>query len=160
MKASREDRLPVKVGVYCSAGAELPSFATEGAAAMDVRACLPPDTMVRILPGSRMLIPTGLQLQIPKGFYISVRPRSGLALKKGLILPNAPGTIDSDYRGELKILVANIDREETIEIQHADRIAQIILGKSNSWIWEESSSGFSTSSTKRGGDGFGSTGLV
>ena len=152
---------PPKVKAYkLSSAAILPQRATPGSAALDVYACLPPDTVCTLLPGRRMAIPTGLQLAIPDGYYISVRPRSGLALKSGLCLPNAPGTIDSDYRGELQILVANIDLEKDIVIEHGQRIAQILLEEIVVFEWEEASEALSTKETQRGRAGFGSTGLV
>jgi dUTP pyrophosphatase len=105
-------------------GLELPAYATEGAAGCDLRAAVGPPLVIP--PGGRVLVPTGLAVAIPDGFEGQVRMRSGLALKKGLILPNAPGTIDSDYRGELCVLVANIG-SEAAEIARGDRIAQLVF---------------------------------
>lgn len=106
------------------AGLGLPEYATPGAAGCDLRAAV--SATLSIAPGERVLVPTGLALAIPEGFEGQVRMRSGLALRKGLILPNAPGTIDSDYRGELCVLVANIGAE-AVEITRGDRIAQLIF---------------------------------
>jgi dUTP pyrophosphatase len=105
----------------------LPSYESSGSAGADVRACLVGDKLV-IAPHERILIPTGLAMEIPKGFEIQVRPRSGISLKTGLMIVNSPGTIDSDYRGELKIIVGNISTKEEI-IKHGDRIAQLVLAK-------------------------------
>lgn len=105
-------------------GLGLPEYATPGAAGCDLRAAV--SATLSIAPGERVLVPTGLALAIPEGFEGQVRMRSGLALRKGLILPNAPGTIDSDYRGELCVLVANIGAE-AVEITRGDRIAQLIF---------------------------------
>jgi len=106
------------------AGLPLPEYATPGAVGCDLRAAVP--EKITIAPGERVLVPTGLALAIPEGFEGQVRMRSGLALRQGLILPNAPGTIDSDYRGELCVLVANIGAEP-VEIARGDRIAQLIF---------------------------------
>ena len=149
-----------KVKVYRAPGAQLPKYATSGSAAMDVHACLPPDTTCKLHPGDRMSIPTGLYFEIPRGYFISIRPRSGLALKQGLCLPNAPGTIDSDYRGELKILVANFDPKKTIEIGHGDRIAQLLLERTQSFTWDEIDEPSALGASARGEQGFGSTGLA
>ncbi len=141
-------------------GATIPKLATPGSAALDVYSCLPPDTIVRIAPGTRICIPTGLQFEIPPGYFISIRPRSGLALKAGLCLPNAPGTIDADYRGELQILVANMDPKNVIEIHHGERIAQLLLEKRVDFLWQESEKPFSIEGTQRRDGAWGSTGLA
>ncbi len=103
---------------------ELPSYATPGAAGVDLRAAV--STELVVAPGGRTLVPTGIAVAIPQGYEGQVRMRSGLALKKGLILPNAPGTIDSDYRGELCVVVANIGAEPVV-IARGDRIAQLVV---------------------------------
>ncbi len=118
-----EIRVPVQVLPH-GEGLDLPGYATAGAAGCDLRAAL--SATLVIAPGGRTLVPTGLALAIPEGFEGQVRMRSGLALKKGLILPNAPGTIDSDYRGELCVLVANLG-SEPVEIVRGDRIAQLVF---------------------------------
>jgi len=118
-----EIRVPVQVLPH-GEGLDLPAYATEGSAGCDLRAAV--STALVIAPGGRTLVPTGLAVAIPEGFEGQVRMRSGLALKMGLILPNAPGTIDSDYRGELCVLVANIGAEP-VEITRGDRIAQLVV---------------------------------
>ena len=149
-----------KIKVYRASGAKLPRRATAGSAALDVHACLAPDTTCKLEPGQRMAIPTGLYFEIPKGYFISIRPRSGLALKQGLCLPNAPGTIDSDYRGELKILLANFDQEKSVEIEHGDRIAQLLLEKMQNFTWHEIENSTELDPSPRAARGFGSTGLA
>lgn len=104
--------------------AQLPAYMTEQAAGMDLFACL--DESQQLLPGQRCLVPTGIALAIPAGFEGQVRPRSGLAIKKGLSLVNAPGTIDADYRGEVKVVMIN-HGQEPVMIASGDRIAQLII---------------------------------
>jgi dUTP pyrophosphatase len=133
--------------------ASIPSYMSAGAAGCDVCACL--DSALVVKPGQRFAVPTGLSVEIPEGFEIQVRPRSGLAFKKGLTVVNAPGTIDSDYRGEIKVLVINLGNED-VEIVHQDRIAQLVLQKVDQIRWEETES---LNATERGAGGFGSTGL-
>ena len=133
--------------------AEIPAYMSTGAAGCDVQACI--DSTLIIKPGERAAIPTGLSVEIPEGYEIQVRPRSGLAFKKGLTVVNSPGTIDSDYRGEIKILVINLG-SETLEIKHRDRIAQLVLQKVDQIHWEEV---VTLKATVRGTGGFGSTGL-
>ncbi|WP_171101042.1 MULTISPECIES: dUTP diphosphatase [unclassified Ruegeria] len=132
----------------------LPSYETEGAAGADVRANLPDATSVRLEPGARALIPTGLRVEIPQGFEIQVRPRSGLALKHGITLPNTPGTIDSDYRGPLGVIVLNAG-QESFEITHGERIAQLVVAPVVQASFELVDS---LDETERGAGGFGSTG--
>ena len=132
---------------------ELPAYATAGASGMDVRALL--DQAVILQPGERTLIPTGLSLEIPYGFEVQVRPRSGLAIKRGLGLVNSPGTIDADYRGELKIIVINLG-QEPIELQDQERIAQLVVCPVIQAQVEEA---FDLEDTERGAGGFGSTGV-
>lgn len=131
----------------------LPSYQTEGAAGMDVRAWLA-DGSISLKPLERILVQTGLNLQIPEGFEIQVRPRSGLAAKQGITLLNAPGTIDSDYRGELKIILVNLSNEVQ-EIHDGDRIAQLVLAKYETIHWKKSDV---LDATNRAGGGFGHTG--
>ncbi len=102
----------------------LPSYATEGAAGLDLKAALPEPLTLK--PGERGVVPTGLKMAIPQGFEGCVRPRSGLAMKQGLTLTNAPGTIDSDYRGEVKVLVINLGQEPVV-LKRGDRIAQLLI---------------------------------
>jgi dUTP pyrophosphatase len=133
--------------------ATIPSYMSSGAAGCDVCACLESTLVVK--PGERHAIPTGLSVEIPQGYEIQVRPRSGLAFKKGLTVVNAPGTIDSDYRGEVKVLIINLGNE-AVEIANQDRIAQLVLQKVEQIRWEEADS---LNSTERGVGGFGSTGV-
>jgi dUTP pyrophosphatase len=130
----------------------LPRYMTPGAAGMDVFAAN--RDPVTILPMGRALIPTGVSVELPDGFEAQMRPRSGLALKKGLTLPNSPGTIDPDYRGEIKIIVANIGAEP-VTIACGDRIAQMIISRFERADWEES---VELSDTGRSTGGFGHTG--
>ncbi len=125
---------------------------TEGAAGCDVMACL--DKPLDLPVGAREAVPTGLKMEIPVGFEIQVRPRSGLALKKGVTVVNAPGTIDSDYRGELKVLLVNLGQLPAC-IEPGERIAQLVLAKVERSEWQEATE---LSETARGEGGFGSTG--
>ena len=135
-----------------SEGLELPAYATDGAAGMDVVAAEDVD----LAPGARHAVATGLAVAIPPGFEIQVRPRSGLALKHGVTVPNTPGTIDSDYRGELKVIMINLGAEP-FAIRRGDRIAQLVLAPvvRASWLPVEE-----LDETVRGEGGFGSTGGV
>ena len=132
------------------AGLDLPAYGTSGAAGMDVRAA----EAVRLAPGARHAVATGFAMAIPDGYEIQVRPRSGLALKHAISVPNSPGTIDSDYRGELKIILIN-HGEETFEIARGDRIAQLVLAPVVQAKWDEVDE---LDDTERGEGGFGSTG--
>lgn len=133
-------------------GLELPRYATSGAAGMDVLAA----EDVTLTPGMRHAVATGLSLAIPPGYEIQVRPRSGLALKHGISVPNTPGTIDSDYRGELKVIVIN-HGAEPFEIRRGDRVAQLVLAPVTQAAWLEVEE---LDETERGEGGFGSTGGV
>lgn len=132
----------------------LPSYETAGAAGADVRANLPDRGSITLQPGERALVPTGLRVEIPDGYEIQVRPRSGLALKHGITLPNAPGTIDSDYRGPLGVIVLNAG-QEAFEIGHGDRIAQLVVAPVIQARFEMADS---LQELQRGSGGFGSTG--
>lgn len=134
------------------AGLELPAYATDGAAGMDVLAA----EDVTLQPGARHAVATGLAMAIPHGFEIQVRPRSGLALKHGISIPNTPGTIDSDYRGELKVIVIN-HGAEAFDIRRGDRIAQLVLAPVTRAAWLPVDE---LDETVRGEGGFGSTGGV
>lgn len=134
------------------AGLELPAYATDGAAGMDVLAA----EDVTLNPGARHAVATGLAMAIPHGFEIQVRPRSGLALKHGISIPNTPGTIDSDYRGELKVIVIN-HGAEPFDIRRGDRIAQLVLAPVTRAAWLAVDE---LDETLRGEGGFGSTGGV
>lgn len=133
--------------------AMLPSYQTEGAAGMDLCACL--DSTLALAPGAILLVPTGLAVTIPAGFEGQVRARSGLATKHGIGLPNAPGTIDCDYRGELRVALINFSREP-FEITHGMRIAQLVICPVAHAMIEEVGD---LSATARGTGGFGSTGI-
>jgi dUTP pyrophosphatase len=131
-------------------GLPLPAYATSGAAGMDVVSA----EDVVITPGARHAVATGLAVAIPQGFEIQVRPRSGLALKHGITVPNTPGTIDSDYRGELKIILINLGNE-AFAVQRGDRVAQLVLAPVVQAAWDEVAE---LDATDRGAGGFGSTG--
>ncbi len=124
------------------------------AAGLDLHACLEKGERMAIVPGERMLVPTGLAVAIPPGYEGQVRPRSGLALNHGITLPNAPGTIDADYRGELKVILANFGRN-TFVIEHGDRIAQLVIAPVAMLAVVEL---HELPTTDRGSSGFGSTG--
>ena len=134
----------------------LPSYETAGAAGADLRANFPADARdgVTLAPGTRALIPTGLRLAIPDGFEVQIRPRSGLALKHGITLPNSPGTIDSDYRGPLGVIVLNAG-DAPFHIAHGDRIAQMIVAPV---VQAAFTLVDDLDDTARGAGGFGSTG--
>ncbi len=131
----------------------LPAYETLGAAGMDLRAAVGPGGVV-LPPGGRALIPTGLAIALPQGFEAQVRPRSGLALKHGIAQPNSPGTVDSDYRGELKVILIN-HGQEPFNIAHGDRIAQLVIAPVTQAVWVETDR---LDDTARGAGGFGSTG--
>ena len=133
-------------------GLELPAYATQGAAGMDVLAA----EDVVLAPGARHAVATGLALAIPPGFEIQVRPRSGLALKHGITVPNTPGTIDSDYRGELKVILIN-HGSEPFAVRRGDRVAQLVLAPVTQATWLEVDE---LDETVRGEGGFGSTGGI
>lgn len=137
-------RLPNGVGL------DLPHYATSGAAGMDVVSA----ETVTLAPGSRYAVATGLALAIPQGYEIQVRPRSGLALKHGITVPNTPGTIDSDYRGELKVILIN-HGTDSFPIARGDRVAQLVLAPVTQAEWDEVEE---LDDTARGAGGFGSTG--
>lgn len=130
----------------------LPEYHSEHAAGMDLMADL--EKPILIEPGQRTKIPTGLSVQIPEGFEAQIRPRSGLAIKRGLTLLNTPGTIDADYRGEIEIILINLG-EEAVKINHGDRIAQMVISPVVRAQWVEVAE---LSATSRSGGGFGSTG--
>lgn len=131
----------------------LPVYATAGAAGADLRANLADRGELVLLPGARALVPTGLRIAIPEGYEVQVRPRSGLALKHGITLPNAPGTIDSDYRGALGVILMNAGGEDFV-IAHGDRIAQMVVAPVVRAVFREAA----LDETARGTGGFGSTG--
>jgi dUTP pyrophosphatase len=133
-------------------GLPLPAYATAGAAGMDLLAAV--DSPVAIAPGERRLIPTGLAIAVPPGHELQVRPRSGLALRHGIVLPNSPGTIDEDYRGELQVIVMNAG-SEPFTVERGMRIAQAVLAPVTRGEWVETEA---LDDTVRGLGGFGSTG--
>ncbi len=137
-----------------SEGIDLPSYGTAGAAGMDLRAAVPEGEDLIIQPGARALVPTGLTIAVPAGYEAQVRPRSGLALKHGVTCLNSPGTIDSDYRGEVGVILANLG-PEAFTIRRGDRIAQMVVAAYAAVAWEEANS---LDETRRGAGGFGSTG--
>ena len=143
--------MAVTVKVRCQDGATLPAYATEGASGLDLRSTVE----VTLRPMARALVPTGLFLEMPEGVEAQVRPRSGLALKNGVTVLNTPGTIDSDYRGELKIILINLG-SEAFTVKSGDRIAQLVFAtvtRADLVAAEE------LGTTTRGAGGFGSTGL-
>lgn len=147
------DSIPVSVKVLPHGqGLDLPAYATDGAAGMDVLAA----EDISLAPGARHAVATGLSVAIPPGFEIQVRPRSGLALKHGISVPNTPGTIDSDYRGELKVILIN-HGVEAFAIRRGDRIAQLVLAPVSQASWQIVED---LDETVRGEGGFGSTGGV
>ncbi|MGG6428395.1 dUTP diphosphatase [Acetobacter ghanensis] len=130
----------------------LPTYATSGAAGMDLLAAV--DAPMRLEPGQRGLVPTGLSIALPSGYELQVRPRSGLALKHGIVLPNSPGTIDEDYRGEVGIIVMNAGQQAFV-IERGMRIAQAVVAPVVRATWLECDD---LDKTERGAGGFGSTG--
>lgn len=145
--------MELKVKIVNRSTHKNPEYATPGAAGMDLRAFL--DEPVTLQSLERRMIPTGIYLEIPQGFEAQVRPRSGLAAKNGLTCLNSPGTVDSDYRGELKVILVNLGRDEQI-IQNGDRIAQMVFCKVENAILEDAAE---LNDTKRGSGGFGHTGV-
>ncbi len=133
---------------------ELPFYATDGAAGADIRASLPEKKSLIVKPGERVLVPTGLSMEIPLGYEVQVRPRSGLSLKSPLMVVNSPGTIDCDYRGEVNIIIGNFGNVEYV-IEHGLRIAQLVIAPV---IHAKYSLSNTLSETQRGAGGFGSTG--
>jgi dUTP pyrophosphatase len=148
MTAIRLTRLPHAEGL------PTPAYETAGAAGMDLRAALPEDQPMTLAPGQRALVPTGLAIALEPGLEAQVRPRSGLALKHGLTCLNSPGTIDSDYRGEVGVILINHGAEPFV-IQRGERIAQMIIARHERAEWVEVDS---LDATARGAGGFGSTG--
>ncbi|MFB9949873.1 dUTP diphosphatase [Rhizobium puerariae] len=137
------------------AGLDLPSYETSGAAGMDLRAAVEEGSPLTIAPGKRVLVPTGFIFEIPDGFEGQVRPRSGLAFKHGITCVNTPGTIDSDYRGEVKVLLINLGEEDFV-ITRGMRIAQMVIAPATQARIAEITQ---TTATTRGAGGFGSTGV-
>ncbi|RAX39488.1 dUTP diphosphatase [Rhizobium tropici] len=136
-------------------GLELPAYETKGAAGMDLRAAIDDGATLTIAPWNRVLVPTGFIFEVPEGFEAQIRPRSGLAFKHGITCLNSPGTIDSDYRGEVKVLLANLS-EDPFEITRGMRIAQMVIAPVMQVRIAEIAE---ISETTRGAGGFGSTGV-
>ena len=145
----------IDVKVYNASSNPLPAYETIGSAGIDVRAAI--DSPITIVPGSRALIPTGLFVEIPVGYEIQVRPRSGLAIKKGITVLNTPGTVDSDDRNQIGVILINFGEQPFI-IEPGDRIAQLVLNQIPQVNWVVVDSQDALSSTDRGLGGFGSTG--
>jgi dUTP pyrophosphatase len=142
---------------WADPGVALPTYETAGAAGADLRANLPESERaggIALAPMERRIVPTGLRIEIPEGYEAQIRPRSGLALKHGISLPNTPGTIDSDYRGSVGILLINLGTDPFL-IRHGDRIAQMIVAPVKRAVFEEVRT---LVETQRGESGFGSTG--
>ncbi len=146
--------VPVRI-VRLGHGADLPlpAYETLGAAGMDLRAAVGAESVV-LAPGMRALVPTGLAIALPEGFEAQIRPRSGLAFRHGITQLNTPGTIDSDYRGELKVILIN-HGQAPFTIAHGDRIAQLVVAPVTQAVWVEAET---LDETVRGVGGFGSTG--
>lgn len=142
----------INVKIINQSSNQLPEYGTPGAAGLDLRANL--EAPVTLQPMERTLIPTGLFIELPEGYEAQVRPRSGLAIKQGLTCLNTPGTIDSDYRGEIKVILINLSKEPQT-IQHADRIAQMVVAAYTKVQWDSVES---ISATQRADGGFGHTG--
>lgn len=148
MTAVQLERLPHGEGL------PLPAYETDGSAGMDLRAAVADDQPLVLEPGGRVLVPTGFRIALQSGFEAQVRARSGLALKHGIICPNAPGTVDSDYRGEVGVILANIGSEPFV-IRRGERIAQLVIARHERAEWVEVEA---LDATARGSGGFGSTG--
>ncbi len=144
--------MDVNIQIINKSPHELPGYQTEGSSGMDLRAWLPEP--VTLPPMARKLIPTGLYMALPVGYEAQIRPRSGLAIKRGLTLVNTPGTIDSDYRGEIMVPIINLSGEEQV-ISDGERIAQMIVAKYEKVIWSNVAE---LEETTRGAGGFGHSG--
>ena len=144
--------MSLEVRIVNQSSNSLPAYATSGASGMDLKASL--QEPITLLPLERILVPTGLFIELPDGYEAQVRPRSGLAIKQGLTCLNTPGTIDADYRGEIKVILINLSNQPQ-EIHHGDRIAQMVIQKVEQveWLLVQD-----LSETKRGTGGFGHTG--
>jgi dUTP pyrophosphatase len=143
----------MKVNIINQSKHALPSYQTNSSAGMDLRANL--DSSVVLKPLQRALVPTGLYLELPNGYEAQIRPRSGLAYKHGISIVNSPGTIDADYRGEIKVLLVNLS-DQDFTVEDGERIAQMVVARHETVEWQES---LSLSETERGAGGYGSTGV-
>ncbi len=144
----------LKVKIINRSGNELPVYETPGSAGMDVRACL--EEPVTLGPLERALIPTGLRVQLPEGYEMQIRPRSGLALKHGISLANTPGTVDADFRGEIGVILINLSKEP-FTVNNGDRICQMVIAQYTRVEWEAVDE---IDRTVRGDGGFGHTGMA
>ena len=142
----------MKIKIINKSSNDLPKYETESSAGMDIRAYLEDEIIIK--PLERVLIPTGLYISLPKGYEAQIRPRSGLAIKKGITVLNSPGTIDSDYRGEIGVVLIN-HSNENFKISNGDRIAQLVLSSYHKIKWQVVDL---LDKTERGSGGFGSTG--
>jgi dUTP pyrophosphatase len=142
----------VKIRIINHSSNPLPEYATEGSSGMDLRASL--EQSLALLPMERCLVPTGIFMEIPEGYEGQVRPRSGMAIKQGITCLNTPGTIDADYRGEVKVILINLSLEKQV-LQHGDRIAQLVIVKVEKGQWVPS---VTINETQRNEGGFGHTG--
>ncbi|WP_316819867.1 dUTP diphosphatase [Pedobacter gandavensis] len=142
----------MKINIINNSGHALPQYETAHAAGMDMRAFV--ETEITIKPLQRVLIPTGLHIELPVGFEAQIRPRSGLAYKHGISIVNSPGTIDADYRGEIKVLLVNLSDTDFV-VNNGDRIAQMVIAKHETISWESVEE---LSDTARGAGGYGHTG--
>ena len=142
----------MKIRVVNQSKHELPQYATELSAGLDLRANI--DMPIELKSLERILVPTGLFIELHKGYEAQIRPRSGLAFKNGITVLNSPGTIDADYRGEIKVLLVNLS-STSFTINDGERVAQMVIAKHEQFIWEPSSS---LDETQRGAGGFGHTG--
>ncbi len=154
MENERSAVLKVKKLDHFDSEFPMPSYETKWSAGADLRACFEDKEPFHIAPGARVLIPTGLAFEIKPGYEVQVRPRSGLSLKTDLMVVNSPGTIDADYRGEVKIIMGNMG-QAPITINHGDRVAQMVLAPITQAVFEIVDE---LSDTDRGEGGFGSTG--
>lgn len=145
----------MKVKIINKSRHKLPEYATDFSAGMDLRANIEGD--IWIDPLGRKLIPTGLFIELPVGYEAQIRPRSGLALKKGITVLNSPGTIDADYRGEIGVILINLS-EEPFKVENGERICQMVVAKHERVEWDYSSN--ELSETERGSGGFGSSGTI
>lgn len=143
----------VNIRIINQSNHPLPHYQTPQSAGMDIHAFL--ENPIALAPGDRTLIPTGLFIELPEGYEAQIRPRSGLALKHGITVLNSPGTIDADYRGEIKVLLIN-HGNQPFEIQSGERIAQMVIAKHETANWIQTDE---LSETERGSGGYGSTGI-
>jgi dUTP pyrophosphatase len=146
----------MKIKVFNNSQNELPQYATPQSAGLDLRADIKQDII--LFPGERILVPTGLHIQLPVGYEAQVRPRSGLAIKKGITCLNSPGTIDADYRGDVGVVLIN-HGSESFTIKPGERIAQMVIAKHETAEWEPVESMDELEETERGSGGYGHTGI-